>query len=76
MYYYYYFFFLDYINEEQCSSICLMKIHIHIASITKNIYNVLSDVKDINLLPKNITLEIMNKLNNTEFKYVKNVLKL
>lgn len=63
--------FLD-IIDEQCSSICLMKIHIHIANISKKISNILHSIEDINLLPKNLTLEIMNKykLSNTKFEYV------
>lgn len=67
-----FFLFSDDIFEEHCSSICLLKIHLHIANISKNIVNVLHGVSDISLLTSNLKLNIMNKLkSNSQFEYVK-----
>lgn len=52
-----------------------MKIHIHIANISKNIIDVLHNVSDISLLSSNFKLEVMNKLkSDLQFGLVKIIL--
>lgn len=49
-----------------------MKIHVHIANISKNISDLVHGLSDINLLSTDLKLEIMNKIkSNKEFGYVK-----
>lgn len=49
-----------------------MKIHTHIAYISKNISNILRSISDINLLPNYLKLEIMNKIkSDVNLEYVK-----
>lgn len=62
------FIFSDDIIEENCSSICMMKIHLHIANISKNISNVIHGISDISVLSNNLKLVLMNKLkSNIQF---------
>lgn len=66
------FIFLDNIVNEQCSPVGLMKMHVHIANISKNISNILHDMSDISLLSNNLRLEMIKKIQiNTQFEYVK-----
>lgn len=65
------FLILDNIIEEQCSPICLLKTNFHIANISKNIAYILHKTSDINLLSKNVLLEIMEKIKSKiQFEYV------
>lgn len=67
--------FLDDIVKEQCSSNCLLKMHIHIANISKNIIDALRDVSDISLLSSNLKLEMMNRLkSDLQFRWFKIIL--
>ncbi|CAH1737387.1 unnamed protein product [Aphis gossypii] len=66
---------LDNIIKEQCSPICLLKTNFHIANISKNIAHILHKTSDINLLSKNVLLEIMNKIKSKiHFKHLSEVL--
>lgn len=49
-----------------------MKMHTHIANISKNISNILRNLSDISLLPNNLRIDIMNKIkSDIKLEYVK-----
>ncbi|KAE9538879.1 hypothetical protein AGLY_005461 [Aphis glycines] len=61
--------------KEQCTPICLLKTNFHIANISKNIAHILHKTSDINLLSKNVLLEIMSKIKSKiHFKHLSEVL--
>lgn len=70
-----YLIILDDIIIEQCSPICLLKMHLHIASISMNLSNVLRDISDISSLSNNLRLELMNKIkSNMDLGFAKPLL--